>query len=62
MMKQLTMLTPLAPQSAPAIALRRYQAACIAAIRAARERGVRRQLVSIATGGGKTVIFPASIP
>lgn len=43
--------------AAPALPLRPYQAQCLATIAAAEERGVRRQLVVIPTGGGKTVCF-----
>jgi len=39
------------------IALRDYQSECIAAVRAAEGRGVRKQLAVLPTGGGKTVIF-----
>jgi len=37
--------------------LRQYQWECLGAIRQAREKGVRRQLVALPTGTGKTVIF-----
>jgi superfamily II DNA or RNA helicase len=37
--------------------LRDYQSEAIEAIFSANERGVRRQLLAVATGGGKTVIF-----
>ena len=37
--------------------LRDYQQAAIAAVMAARKRGVRRQVVCLPTGAGKTVIF-----
>lgn len=37
--------------------LRPYQVECLEAIRSAAARGVRRQLVVMATGAGKTVIF-----
>ena len=37
--------------------LRAYQRDAVAAIKAARKRGVRRQLVCLPTGAGKTVIF-----
>lgn len=43
--------------AAPALPLRPYQAQCLDAIAAAEKRGVRRQLVVIPTGGGKTVCF-----
>jgi ATP-dependent helicase IRC3 len=39
------------------IELRPYQQACLTAIEAAALRGVRRQVVSLPTGAGKTVIF-----
>lgn len=42
---------------APSLPLRPYQAQCLDAIGAAERRGVRRQLVVIPTGGGKTVCF-----
>lgn len=41
----------------PVISLRDYQRAAINAIGSARDRGVRRQLVVLPTGSGKTVIF-----
>lgn len=42
---------------AQALPLRDYQRACIELIEQEQQRGINRQLVSIATGGGKTVIF-----
>ena len=41
----------------PVLALRPYQQNCLTAIEAATLRGVRRQVVSLPTGAGKTVIF-----
>jgi ATP-dependent helicase IRC3 len=41
----------------PTLALRPYQQEAIAAIAAAERRGVRRQLIALPTGTGKTVIF-----
>jgi superfamily II DNA or RNA helicase len=41
--------------------LRPYQHACLTAIEAAALRGVRRQVVSLPTGAGKTVIFATLI-
>ena len=38
------------------LALRDYQRACLDAIYAARERGVTRQLTSLPTGAGKTIV------
>jgi len=43
--------------SATAPTLRPYQAEAVAAVVAARKRGVRRQVVALPTGSGKTVIF-----
>jgi superfamily II DNA or RNA helicase len=43
--------------AAPPIELRPYQREASTAIEAAALRGVRRQVVSLPTGGGKTVIF-----
>ena len=43
--------------SSPAIRLRPYQSQAIDAIGEALGRGVRRQLVVLPTGGGKTVVF-----
>ncbi|MFL5338168.1 MAG: DEAD/DEAH box helicase family protein [Geminicoccaceae bacterium] len=37
--------------------MRPYQEEAIAAILAARERGVRRQLLVLPTGAGKTIVF-----
>jgi len=39
------------------IALRPYQEAAVAAVRDAEDRGVRRQMVVMPTGAGKTVVF-----
>jgi ATP-dependent helicase IRC3 len=39
------------------LALRPYQQDCLTAIEAAALRGVRRQIVSLPTGAGKTIIF-----
>ena len=39
------------------LTLRKYQVDCIEAIEAAETRGIRRQLVSMPTGSGKTIIF-----
>src|SRR5215510_5243701 len=43
--------------AAPPIELRPYQRDALTAIEAATLRGVRRQVVSLPTGSGKTVIF-----
>lgn len=43
--------------SAPALALRPYQQAALKAIHAAEARGIKRQLVQMPTGTGKTVLF-----
>ena len=48
-------MTPLA--TASQIELRPYQQEALTAIEAAALRGVRRQVVSLPTGSGKTVIF-----
>ena len=39
------------------IELRDYQQECLAAIQSSAARGVKRQLVALPTGTGKTVIF-----
>ena len=39
------------------VTLRPYQEKCIAAVEAARDRGVTRMLIVAATGTGKTTIF-----
>ena len=44
-------------QSAPALALRDYQAETLAAIDQAEAEGCRRQLVVLPTAAGKTVVF-----
>lgn len=44
-------------QNAPKVKLRRYQTEGLAAIRAARDRGIQRGLVVYPTGTGKTTIF-----
>lgn len=49
-------VSSLAP-AASAIELRGYQLDALAAIEAAERRGVRRQLVVMATGMGKTIVF-----
>ena len=43
--------------AAPPLELRPYQRDALTAIEAAALRGVRRQVVSLPTGAGKTVIF-----
>jgi ATP-dependent helicase IRC3 len=43
------------------IALRDYQTECLDAIAAAESRGVRRQLVVLPTGTGKTIVFSSLI-
>ena len=49
---------PLAPQATPAkIALREYQEECIQAVTSYLDAGHKRLGISLATGGGKTVIF-----
>lgn len=48
---------PVAVASAPVLALRPYQHEALAAIRAAYATGVRRPLVVLPTGAGKTVVF-----
>src|SRR5689334_18587696 len=45
------------PQSRPSLALRGYQHEAIAAVLDAECRGVRRPLIALPTGTGKTVIF-----
>ena len=49
------LMTPLATESQ--IELRPYQSSALTAIEAAALRGIRRQVVSLPTGSGKTVIF-----
>ncbi|AUX19713.1 hypothetical protein SOCEGT47_001650 [Sorangium cellulosum] len=49
--------TPSAPAGPAAPALRPYQRAAVDAVLAARRRGVRRMVVCLPTGAGKTVIF-----
>lgn len=39
------------------ISLRPYQQEAISAVLDARDRGVRRQLLVLPTGGGKTIVF-----
>jgi len=41
----------------PEIRLRRYQSECLSAIQAAQDRGVRRALIVLPTGTGKTTVF-----
>ena len=41
------------------ISLRNYQQECLDSILAAKERGITRPLISLATGMGKTVLFSA---
>src|SRR5215468_3789942 len=48
--------TPVCDASVP-LTLRPYQSDALTAIEAAALRGVRRQVVSLPTGAGKTVIF-----
>lgn len=48
---------PAVATSAPVLALRPYQSEALAAIRAAYAAGVRRPLVVLPTGAGKTVVF-----
>src|SRR5262245_57405658 len=43
------------------VALRPYQGECLTAIEEALARGVRRQLVVLPTGTGKTIVFSALI-
>jgi superfamily II DNA or RNA helicase len=43
------------------LTLRGYQSECVAAVRAAEARGVRKLLAVLPTGGGKTVIFGSLI-
>lgn len=50
-----------APQALPSIALRDYQAECLQTILAEEQGGVRRQLVVLPTGAGKTILFAALI-
>ena len=50
-------MTPLAPTTDPQIELRPYQQDALTAIEAAALRGIRRQVISLPTGAGKTVIF-----
>lgn len=46
-----------APRTASEITLRPYQEEAVAAVDAARARGLRSGLIVLATGGGKTTIF-----
>jgi superfamily II DNA or RNA helicase len=61
MMQQSLFAEQLYPQPAwdrgGSLSLRPYQRECLTAIREAADKGVQRQLVSLATGMGKTVIF-----
>src|SRR3989454_9027748 len=50
-------MTPTATMGGTQIELRPYQCDALTAIEAAALRGVRRQVVSLPTGAGKTVIF-----
>ena len=43
------------------ITLRNYQQECLDAIKRLANQGTRRQLISIGTGGGKTVVFASLI-
>ncbi|WP_437743216.1 DEAD/DEAH box helicase [Sorangium sp. So ce1504] len=52
-----TTTTASAPMSPGAPALRPYQRAAVDAVLAARRRGIRRMVVCLPTGAGKTVIF-----
>jgi superfamily II DNA or RNA helicase len=45
------------PPQAPSLALRPYQQDTLTAIEAAALRGVKRQVIALPTGAGKTVIF-----
>ena len=50
-------LLTLPPVTTPTLTLRPYQHQALDAIQAATLRGVRRQVVALPTGSGKTVIF-----
>jgi len=50
-------MTTLGLETAPAVRLRPYQVQAIEAVEAAFARGVRRPLVVMPTGSGKTVVF-----
>lgn len=49
------------PVGASMLKMRPYQVECLAAIKNLKEQGYRRQLVSLATGGGKTIVFAGLI-
>jgi superfamily II DNA or RNA helicase len=57
MMHQPSLLDNPPPTTAPILSLRPYQEEALTAIVAAQARGVRRPLIVLPTGGGKTVVF-----
>ena len=50
-------MTPLTTTTESQIELRPYQQDALTAIEAAARRGIRRQVISLPTGAGKTIIF-----
>lgn len=50
-----------APEASSCVQLRPYQHEALAAIEAAEQRGIRRPLVALPTGTGKTILFSALI-